>query len=84
MQITDSIRILKGVGEKVEQNLNKLSIHTIEDLMEFYPRTYVTYEEPIHLEDVVVGKRQAVFGWLQKSPSRIPGGRVEKTIAILN
>ena len=84
MQITDSIRILKGVGEKVEQNLNKLSIHTIEDLMEFYPRTYVTYEEPIYLEDVVVGKRQAVFGWLQKSPSRIPGGRVEKTIALLN
>ena len=30
--MTDSVRTLKGVGEKVEKNLNKLDIYTIEDL----------------------------------------------------
>ena len=79
MRITDSIRELKGVGEKVENNLNKLDIFTIEDLLEFYPRTYLTYNAPVELSELVPGKKQAVFGSLQKSLVRIPGGKVEKT-----
>lgn len=79
MYITDSIRTLKGVGEKVENNLNKLGIYTLEDLLEYYPRTYLTYNEPVELADIVPGKRQAVKGWLHRSLARIPGGRVEKT-----
>ena len=79
MRITDSIRVLKGVGEKVENNLNKLDIFTIEDLLEFYPRTYLTYNPPVELSELVSGKKQAVFGSVQKSLVRIPGGRVEKT-----
>ena len=34
MQMTDSVRCLKGVGDKVEKNLNKLGIYTVEDLVE--------------------------------------------------
>ena len=79
MRITDSIRELKGVGEKVENNLNKLDVFTIEDLLEFYPRTYLTYNAPVELSELVPGKKQAVFGSLQKSLVRIPGGKVEKT-----
>ena len=83
MQMTDSVRCLKGVGDKVEKNLNKLGIYTIEDLLEYYPRTYQTYQPPVELEDVVPGKRQAVMGWLHRGLSRIPGGRVEKTAGLL-
>lgn len=79
MQMTDSVRTLKGVGEKVEKNLNKLDIYTIEDLLEYYPRTYLTYDEPVELNEIIPGKRQAVRGWLHKSLVRIPGGKVDKT-----
>lgn len=79
MKITDGIRSLKGVGDKTEKNLNKLGIFTIEDLIEFYPRGYQTYEEPVYLSDAVPEKRQAVIGYLQRGLVRIPGGRVEKT-----
>ena len=79
MYITDSIRTLKGVGEKVEEKLNKLGIYTLEDLLEYYPRTYLVYNEPVELSEVVLGKRIAVEGCLHKSLSRIPGGKVEKT-----
>ncbi|WP_405320769.1 ATP-dependent DNA helicase RecG [Frisingicoccus sp.] len=83
MHMTDSIRCLKGVGEKVEKNLNKLGIYTIEDLLEYYPRAYQVYGEPVDLSEVVPGKRQAVFGCLHRSLARIPGGRIQKTKGIL-
>ena len=79
MYITDSIRTLKGVGEKVEDKLNKLGIYSVEDLLEYYPRTYQVYDEPVDLSEVKPGKRVAIKGCLHKSLSRIPGGRVEKT-----
>lgn len=84
MRITDSVRNLKGVGDKIEKNLNKLGIFTIEDLMEYYPRTYQTYEEPMDVSEVTPGKRLAVKGYLYRSLARIPGGRVEKTVGVLS
>ena len=79
MHITDSIRTLKGVGEKIEKNLNKVGIYTIEDLLEYYPRTYLTYNEPVDLSEIIPGKRQAIKGCLHRGLVRIPGGKVEKT-----
>ena len=81
--LTDSVRTLKGVGDKIEKNLNKLGIFTVEDLLEYYPRTYQTYDEPVDVSDVTPGKRLAVKGYLHRSLVRIPGGRVEKTAGTL-
>ncbi len=38
--INDSIRYLKGVGETRAKAMEKLGIHTIRDLMSFFPRAY--------------------------------------------
>ncbi len=83
MGITDSVRCLKGVGDKVESNLNKLGIFTVEDLLEYYPRAYQTYDVPVDVSDIIPGKRLAVRGVLHRSLTRIPGGRVEKTAGTL-
>ena len=83
MKITDAVRSLKGVGDKTEKSLNKLGIFTIEDLIEFYPRGYQSYEAPVYLSDAVPEKRQAIIGYLHRELVRIPGGRVEKTSGTL-
>ena len=83
MRITDSVRCLKGVGDKVESNLNKLGIFTVEDLLEYYPRAYQTYDAPVDVSEITPGKRLAVRGFLHRSLARIPGGRVEKTAGTL-
>lgn len=83
MKITDAVRSLKGVGDKTEKSLNKLGIFTIEDLIEFYPRGYQSYEAPVYLSDAVPEKRQAIIGYLHRGLVRIPGGRVEKTSGTL-
>ena len=40
MKYSDSVRKIKGVGEKAEQNFHKLGIWEIGDLLEHYPRDY--------------------------------------------
>ncbi len=40
MGLKDSITSIKGVGEKTAELFAKLNIHTIEDLLLFYPRGY--------------------------------------------
>lgn len=40
MKAKDSIRNIKGIGEKSEKLFNKLGITTVEELLAFYPREY--------------------------------------------
>ena len=40
MQQTDPVSSLKGVGEKTEKLLAKLSIYTIIDLLTHFPKNY--------------------------------------------
>lgn len=47
-----SVRSLKGVGEKTEQLFAKLGIHTLEDLIHYYPRSYELYEEPVMISQI--------------------------------
>ena len=37
MQLNDSVQYLKGVGEKRAKLYEKLGIHTVGDLIEFFP-----------------------------------------------
>lgn len=60
MQLTDSIDNIKGIGEKTTALYRKLKINTIENLLEHYPRYYLTYEEPVDIAEAPVGERVAV------------------------
>ena len=44
MQLSDSIREIKGIGEKSEKLFAKLGISTVEGLLFFYPREYEIVE----------------------------------------
>ncbi len=47
-----NIRKVKGIGEKTEKLFNKLQVFTIEELLEYYPRNYDEYKEPITVKDI--------------------------------
>lgn len=46
------LKELKGIGDKTSSLLNKLSIFTVEDLIEFYPRDYDIYEKTVLVKDI--------------------------------
>ncbi|MGN0243576.1 MAG: ATP-dependent DNA helicase RecG [Lachnospiraceae bacterium] len=60
MDKTMSIRSLKGVGDKTALLFEKLNIYTLNDLIHFYPRNYLMYEEPVAVEDISIGQRCAL------------------------
>ncbi len=65
MNITDSIGSMKGVGPKTAALFAKLNIYTVEDLIRFYPRTYLSYKEPVDVREAEVGERVAVRASIQ-------------------
>ena len=47
MELQDPITGLKGIGEKKAVPFAKAGIYTISDLLQYYPRSYDTFEEPV-------------------------------------
>lgn len=48
---------IKGVGAVTANNLNRLSVYTVEDLVKLYPRDYDVYEEPVLLVQLMMIQR---------------------------
>lgn len=46
MDLNNEIRYLKGVGDKRAQQLNKLGVYSVYDLLYFFPRKYIDYTQP--------------------------------------
>jgi ATP-dependent DNA helicase RecG len=65
----DSVRTLKGIGDKTGKLFEKLGIFTIQDLLGYYPREYHVYEEPSPIGDLKADMAGAAAGVLQKSAS---------------
>ncbi|MDM7517080.1 ATP-dependent DNA helicase RecG [Lentilactobacillus sp. TOM.63] len=66
--LTDSVAVLKGVGEKRLTALNKLGIHTINDLLTYFPRRY----DDLSLKDLgtaVDGQKVTVKGQVITTPT---------------
>lgn len=62
MKEQESIRNIKGIGEKTEKLLAKLGITTVGDFLRYYPREYDEYTEPVGVSQVTAGKKCAVMG----------------------
>lgn len=58
--MANSLRTLKGVGEKTEQLFFKLGVYDTEDLLHYYPRNYDAFEAPVDIADLEEGTVKAV------------------------
>lgn len=68
MKPDDSVSVIKGVGDKTAAAFSRLGVSTVGDLLRFYPRTYVTYKEPVDISAVRVGERQSVRVFISSRP----------------
>ena len=65
MQINDRIDSLKGIGPKTAALFEKRNVFTIEDLIRFYPRNYLSYDEPVDIVEAEPGTRVAIKASIQ-------------------
>lgn len=68
LKLTDSVSAIKGVGEKTEKALSKLSVYSVGDLIRHYPRSYDAYESPVPIATVEEGEKVAVEASVITSP----------------
>ena len=52
MNLHSPVTDLKGIGEKTAVPFAKAGIHTVQDLIEYYPRAYELFEEPTEPEEM--------------------------------
>lgn len=62
MDENSGIRELKGIGEKAEKTFGKVGVHTVGDLLHYYPRGYEVYEAPVTVGEIEEGRIMAVSG----------------------
>lgn len=74
-QNKNNLTDLKGVGEKTAKLLNKLGIFSIEDLINYYPRKFDLYMEPVSIENANIGKVVSIEGTFMSRPSVVRKGR---------
>lgn len=77
--INDSIKYLKGVGEKRSKHFEKLGVQTINDLLYFFPRSYMDYTSPIDIKDCVIGQHNIISG---KITAKLPVAYIRKGMVI--
>nr|WP_278254596.1 ATP-dependent DNA helicase RecG [Bacillus pumilus] len=63
----DNVSVLKGIGEETEKTLNELGIHTVADLLGYFPYRYDDYELR-NLEEVKHDERVTVEGKVHSEP----------------
>ena len=65
------LRDIKGIGDKTEKLFNKVGVDSVQRLLEYYPRGYDTYQEPVAIKDIYVDSKVAVIGQIvQTSPAK--------------
>ncbi len=69
MPLNESIRTLKGVGEKRAALYEKLGIRTLGDLLDHYPRGYEDWSNPSLISEAQAGVPCCVRGWVVTSPT---------------
>ncbi len=80
MHETESIRTVKGIGEKKAELFEKLSVYQVSDILFFYPRMYVTYPPATSIGGVKVDQICAVRVRVRSRPKNITR-RITVTIA---
>jgi len=83
MNLDSSISEIKGIGEKTSSYFARLHIETVRDLLNYYPRSYETYEEPISIRESQRRDMCAVRGVLMQAPTTRYIKRFKITDAII-
>lgn len=77
MKWEDSIRCIKGIGEKAEACYNKINIWNVADLLEHFPRTYDEFSPIQPIASLEEGMVAAIEGSLIKRPQIKGKGRLK-------
>lgn len=75
MKLEEDIQYLKGIGPKKAEMLKKMGIHTVYDLLTWYPRAYEDQSSLTAMADLRVGEKASVSGVIMNLAEKQAGRR---------
>lgn len=60
LTLTDTVRVLPGVGPKIAQQLGEMGVSSIEDLLRWFPRRYLDASNPVSLRNLIIDQEAVV------------------------
>ncbi len=84
MELAANIEELKGIGEKTALLYHKLGIFTMQDLIQYYPRNYETFEEAGSISRDDIGRMVSIRAILLQTPvlKRTPHLQIVTSVAL--
>ena len=73
---------LKGIGPKTEELFGKMGIKTAEELLEFFPRDYETFSEPITVSEAAFRTSATFRGAFTQIPAERRTSKVKITTSV--
>ncbi len=78
------LTVLQGVGEKHAHTLSELGMHTLSDMLYYFPRRYEDYSQLKPIRDLFYGEQVTIIGTIQTVNTRpIRGGKSQIMEVIL-
>jgi ATP-dependent DNA helicase RecG len=79
------LTVLQGVGPRHAQTLGKLGLHTLGDMLYYYPRRYEDYSQLKPIKSLWYGEQVTVIGAVKSVHARpIKGGKQQLVEAVLS
>ena len=79
------LTVLQGVGPRHSQTLGKLGMHTLGDMLYYFPRRYEDYSQLKPIKELFYSQQVTVIGMVQSVHTRpIRGGKQQLVEAILS
>ena len=69
MNLNSPIHEIKGIGAKTEQLFQQLGVYTVGDILLYFPRDYEKYPELCDVDQVVEGRKNALYVCVRKTPT---------------
>lgn len=78
------VTTLQGIGKRIAQTLSRLGIHTLRDMLYYYPRRYVDYSTLKPINRLNYGEEVTVIGTVENVQTRtVRGGKLQVIEALL-
>ncbi len=81
--LTSPTTSIHGIGNKQAQLLSKLGLHTIEDLVYFFPRRYDDYSEFKFIKDLKYDEEVTIVAWIKSINTFTTQNKRRKIIQVL-
>lgn len=74
---------IKGIGKTYAEMLRQIDIHTVRDLLYYFPRDFVDYTRLTCIKDLVAGQTANVIATVERAGTAIgAGGRMDLVVSV--